>query len=159
MDTAQKFSKEILEQAEKDSDHLIIEMNNKFHKSAETKKKLAEKKIIQMKENDIKEIRDTTVKIAIEYVKKIVSTSIDKTKLDALFEKNLEETKKELWSEAEKFTAVAKEIALQVNSQENKEERDKILSLAKEAARNAGLQGAIAAGWEKGWNEGIANRP
>ena len=74
-------------------------------------------------------------------------------------ERVFEETKKELWSEAEKFTAAAKEIALQVNSQENKEERDKILSLAKEAARNAGLQGAIAAGWEKGWNEGIANRP
>ena len=74
-------------------------------------------------------------------------------------EKVFEETKKELWSEAEKFTAAAKEIAIQVNSQKSKEERDKILSLAKEAARNAGLQGAIAAGWEKGWNEGIANRP
>ena len=74
-------------------------------------------------------------------------------------ERVFEETKKELWSEAEKFTTAAKEIAIQVNSQENKEERDKILSLAKEAARNAGLQGAIAAGWEKGWNEGIANRP
>ena len=74
-------------------------------------------------------------------------------------ERVFEETKKELWSEAEKFTAAAKEIALQVNNQENKEERDKILTLAKEAARNAGLQGAIAAGWEKGWNEGIANRP
>ena len=49
-----------------------------------------------MKESAIKEIRDTSVKIAIESVKKIVSTSIDKTKLDALFEKNLEETKKEL---------------------------------------------------------------
>ena len=74
-------------------------------------------------------------------------------------ERVFEETKKELWSEAEKFTTEAREIALQVNSQKNKEERDKILSLAKEAARNAGLQGAIAAGWEKGWNEGIANRP
>ena len=74
-------------------------------------------------------------------------------------ERVFEETKKELWSEAGKFTAAAKEIAIQVNSQENKEERDKILGLAKEAARNAGLQGAIAAGWEKGWNEGIANRP
>ena len=73
-------------------------------------------------------------------------------------ERVFEETKKELWSEAEKFTTAAKEIALQVNSQENKEERDKILSLAKEAARNAGLQGAIAAGWEKGWNEGIASK-
>ncbi len=86
----------ILDEAKKDSEQLIIEMNERFHKSAETKKKLAETKIIQMKENALKEIKDVSVKIAIESVKKIVSTSIDKTKLDALFEKNLEETKKEL---------------------------------------------------------------
>ena len=86
----------ILDEAKKDSEQLIIEMNERFHKSAETKKKLAETKIIQMKENALKEIKDVSVKIAIESVKKIVSTSIDKTKLDALFKKNLEETKKEL---------------------------------------------------------------
>ena len=86
----------ILDEAKKDSEKLIIEMNDIFHKSAESKKKLAETKIIQMKENALKEIKDVSVKIAIESVKKIVSTSIDKTKLDALFEKNLEETKKEL---------------------------------------------------------------
>ena len=86
----------ILDKAKKDSEQLVIEMNDKFHKSVETKKKLAEKKITQMKESAIKEIKDTSVKIAIESVKKIVSTSIDKAKLDALFEKNLEETKKEL---------------------------------------------------------------
>ena len=86
----------ILDEAKKDSEQLIIEMNDRFHKSAETKKKLAETKIIQMKENALKEIKDVSVKIAIESVKKIISTSIDKTKLDALFEKNLEETKREL---------------------------------------------------------------
>ena len=32
LDTAQKVSKEILDQAKKDSDHLVIEMNDKFHK-------------------------------------------------------------------------------------------------------------------------------
>ena len=86
----------ILDKTKKDSEKLIIEMNDKFYKLTETKKKLAEKKIIQMKESALKEIRDTSVKIAIESVKKIVSTSIDKTKIDTLFEKNLEETKKEL---------------------------------------------------------------
>ena len=73
--------------------------------------------------------------------------------------KVFEETKAELWFQAEQLTNAAKEIAMQVNTQESKEERDKILNLAKEAARNAGLQGAIAAGWEKGWNEGIASKP
>ena len=73
-------------------------------------------------------------------------------------EEVFEEMKTSMWLEAQKLTITAKEIAMKVNSQENKEERDKILSLAKDAARNAGLQGAIAAGWEKGCNEGIASK-
>ncbi len=70
-------SKKILDTAKKDSEKLILEMNNKFHKSAEIKKKLAETKIIQMKESALKEIKDSSVKIAIESVKKVISTSID----------------------------------------------------------------------------------
>ena len=49
-----------------------------------------------MKENAIKDIKNTSIKIAIESVKKIISTSVDKSKLDKLFDKNLEETKAEL---------------------------------------------------------------
>ena len=93
LDTAQDSSKEITEQAKKDSDQLVIEMNDKFHKSSEIKKNLAENKIIQMKEAALKEIKDVSVKIAIDSVKKIISTSVDKSKLDNLFNKNLEETK------------------------------------------------------------------
>ena len=93
LDTDQKTSKEIIEQAKKDSDNLIIEMNDKFHKSSEIKKNLAENKIVQMKEAALKEIKDASVKIAVDSVKKIITTSIDKSKLDNLFNKNLEETK------------------------------------------------------------------
>ena len=49
-----------------------------------------------MKESAIKEIKNTSIKIAVESVKKIISTSVEKSKLDNLFEKNLEETKAEL---------------------------------------------------------------
>ena len=49
-----------------------------------------------MKDSAIKEIKDTSIKIAINSVKKVISTSVDKSKLDNLFEKNLEETKSEL---------------------------------------------------------------
>jgi F-type H+-transporting ATPase subunit b len=49
-----------------------------------------------MKESALKEIKDSSVKLAIESVKKIISTSIDKSKLDVIFEKNLEEAKTEL---------------------------------------------------------------
>ena len=86
----------ILDQAKKDSEKLIIEMNDKFHKSAEIKKNLAQTKIGQMKDSAIKEIKDTSIRIAIDSVKKIISTSVDKSKLDNLFKKNLEETKSEL---------------------------------------------------------------
>ena len=96
LDTAQSVSKDILEQAKKDSDRLVIEMNDKFHKSSEIKKKLAENKITQIKEAALKEIKDVSIKIAVDSVKKIINTSIDKSKLDNLFTKNLEETKIEL---------------------------------------------------------------
>ena len=64
LDSAQSVSDEILKQAKKDSDRLIIET--------------------------------ASVKIAVDSVKKIISTSVDKSKLDALFQKNLDETKEEL---------------------------------------------------------------
>ena len=96
LNTAQAVSEEILEQAKKDSDKLVIELNDRFHKSSEIKKKLAENKIVQMKETAIKEIRDISIKIAIDSVKKIITTSVDKSKLDTLFQKNLDETKEEL---------------------------------------------------------------
>ena len=96
LDTANSVSQEILEQAKKDSDKLVIELNEKFHKSSEIKKNLAENKIDQMKEAAIKEIKDASIKIALDSVKKIITTSVDKSKLDTLFQKNLEETKEEL---------------------------------------------------------------
>jgi len=96
LDTAQSVSNEILEEAKKDSDKLVIELNDKFHNTSEIKKNLAENKIGQMKEAAIKEIKDTSIKIAVDAVKKIITTSVDKSKLDTLFQKNLNETKEEL---------------------------------------------------------------
>ncbi len=89
-------SAKLLDEAKKESEKLIIEMNDKFHKTSEIKKNLAQSKISQMKESAIKEIKDTSIKIAVESVKKIITTTVDKSKLDNLFEKNLEETKSEL---------------------------------------------------------------
>ena len=93
LNTAQAVSDTILKQAKKDSDHLVIEMNEKFHISSEIKKNLVENKITQMKEAALKEIKDAAIKIAVDSVKKIINTSVDKSKLDVLFNKNLEETK------------------------------------------------------------------
>ena len=96
LDGANSESNKVLNQVKKDSEKLVIEMNDKFHKTAEIKKRSAETKIVRMKEAALKEIRDTSVKMATASVKKIISTSVDKSKLDVLFKKNLEEVKAEL---------------------------------------------------------------
>ena len=72
--------------------------------------------------------------------------------------KILKDTSEKLWTQANEFTDEAKKISMEINNQKTKEEREKVLMDAKEAARKAGLQGAIAAGWEKGWKEGIEKR-
>jgi len=96
LDTADKEVNKILRQAKDDSEKLVIEMNEKFHNSSEIKKNAAQQKINQMKENAIRDIKNTSIKIAVESVQKIITTSVDKSKLDNLFDKNLEETKAEL---------------------------------------------------------------
>ena len=96
LNSANSETKKIIDQVKNESEKQIIEMNDKFHKSAEIKKNLAQTKITQMKETAIKEIKDSSIRIAVDSVKKIIITSVDKSKLDNLFEKNLEETKSEL---------------------------------------------------------------
>ena len=96
LDKAENIKNEIFNQVKKDSDNLIIQLNDKFHKSSDIKKNLAKNKINQMKEKAIKDIKDVSIKIAIDSVKKIITTSVDKSKLDTLFQKNLDETKEEL---------------------------------------------------------------
>ena len=96
LNSAEQEKKKIIKQANIEAEKLIIDMSEKFSKSAEIKKNLANIKISQMKDAAIKDIKDTSIKIAIKAVKETISTSVDKSKLDILFEKNLEETKIEL---------------------------------------------------------------
>ena len=95
LDTAEAEKSKIIKDAQEEADRLIIEINEKFHKSSEIKKNLAQCKINQMRENAIFEIKKASVKIAIDSVKQAISTSVDKSKLESLFEKNLNETKEE----------------------------------------------------------------
>ena len=93
LDSATVETNKITDQLKKDSEKLVIEMNDKFHKMSEIKKNLAQTKIFQMKESAIKEIKDASIRTAVDSVKKIISTSVDKSKLNNLFKKDLEETK------------------------------------------------------------------
>ena len=96
LNSAEQEKKKIIDQANIESEKLIKDMSEKFSKSAEIKKNLANIKISQMKDAAIKNIKDTSISIAIDAVKETLSTSMDKSKLDKLIEKNLEEAKVEL---------------------------------------------------------------
>ena len=96
LDNAQKENEQIIKNAREESEKLIIEINNKFFQTSENRKIITEQKIVQMKEDAIKSIKDASVKIAIESVTKLIKTSINKSKLDTLFEENLNQTKNTL---------------------------------------------------------------
>ena len=96
LENAQKENEQIIKNAHKESEKLIIEINNKFFQTSENRKKITEQKIAQMKEDAIKSIKDAAVKISIESATKLIKTSINKSKLDALFEENLNQTKNTL---------------------------------------------------------------
>ena len=93
LDSAKLEVKEISDRAKQDSEKLIIEMNDKFHKMSDIKKNLAKSKISQMKEASLNDIKKASISIAVDSVKKAISTSVDKSKLDNLFSKDLEQTK------------------------------------------------------------------
>lgn len=96
IDNAQKESQKIIETAKAESEKMIIEVNEKFFLASENRKKLADQKIEQIKNIAIKEIKNTSIKIAIESTEKIIQTSIDKSKLDTIYQENLEDIKKSL---------------------------------------------------------------
>ena len=76
LNSAEQEKKKIIDQANIEAEKLIKDMGEKFSKSAEIKKNLANIKISQMKDAAIKDIKDTSIKIAIEAVKKTISTSV-----------------------------------------------------------------------------------
>ena len=93
LENSKNESKKIISVAKEESEKMIIEINKKFFQNSENKKKLTEQKIQQMKEKAIKDIKDTSVKITIESVSNLIGTSIEKTKLDNFFNKNLKNAK------------------------------------------------------------------
>ncbi len=80
LNSAEQEKKKIINQANIEAEKLTKDMSEKFSKSAEIKKNLANIKISQMKDAAIKDIKDTSINIAIEAVKKTISTSVDKSK-------------------------------------------------------------------------------
>ena len=96
IDKSKKETREIINLAKKDSEKTILEQTQKFHQITENKKKNVEQKIIQMKENALKDIKNISVKISIEAVEHLIKNSIDENKIAKLYTKSLEQTKTSL---------------------------------------------------------------
>ena len=93
IDKSKSETKEIVNSAKKESEKLIIEKTKKFHLMIEEKKKNTEQKIIQMKENALKDMKNASVKISIETAKNIIKNSIEKSKLENFYIKNLNQAR------------------------------------------------------------------
>ena len=90
---AKKEIADMIKQANDDSEKNIIKANDNFHKVMEIRKKNTEEKIRQMKAQAIKEIKNSALDIALESVEKLMLNSLDKNKLDNIFNQSVEETK------------------------------------------------------------------
>ena len=72
IDKSKKETQEIINQAKQDSEKNILEKTKNFHQLMEERKKSTEQKIIQMKENALKEIKNISIKISIQAVETLI---------------------------------------------------------------------------------------
>ena len=85
--------KEMIDKANEEAEKNVIRTNNEFHNLMESRKKNAEERIKQLKDQAMKDIKNASVKIAIESVEKLIKNSLDKSKLDKIYSSSIEETK------------------------------------------------------------------
>ena len=85
--------KQLLNKANEEAEKNVIKTNRDFHNLMETRKKNAEERIKQLQYQALKDIKNASVKIAIESVEKLIKNSLDKSKLDKIYSSSIEETK------------------------------------------------------------------
>ena len=90
IDKSKKEVTMIINSAKKDSEKTILEKTEKFHQIMEIKKKNVEQKIIQMKENALREVKNISVKVSMDAVELLIKNSVDKNKLENLYVKEQE---------------------------------------------------------------------
>jgi len=83
----------MINKANEDAEKNIIRTNEDFHNMMENRKRSAEERVKQMKNQALKDIKNTSVKIGIESVEKLIRNSLDKSKLDKIYLSSIEETK------------------------------------------------------------------
>ena len=85
--------KEMIKKANEEAEKNVIKTNKEFHNLMDNRKKSAEERIKQLRNQALKDIKNASVKIAIESVEKLIKNSLDKSKLDKIFSSSIEETK------------------------------------------------------------------
>ena len=85
--------KSMIAKANEEAEKNVIKANEDFHNFMENRKKNAEDRVKQLKNQALKDIKNTSVRIAIESVEKLLKNSLDKSKLDKIYTSSIEETK------------------------------------------------------------------
>ena len=85
--------KQMLSKANEEAEKNVIKTNQDFHNLMDARKKNAEERIKQLKNQAVKDINNASVKIAIESVENLLKNSLDKSKLDKIYTSSIEETK------------------------------------------------------------------
>ena len=85
--------KKMISKASDEAEKNVIRVNEEFHSLMENRKKNAEERIRQLKNQAEKDIKNASVKIALEAVEKLIKNSLDKSKLDKIYSSSIEETK------------------------------------------------------------------
>ena len=85
--------REMIDKANEEAEKNVIKVNEEFHNLMENRKKNAEERIRQLKNQAEKDIKNASVKIAVDSVEKLIKNSIDKSKLDKIYSASIEETK------------------------------------------------------------------
>ena len=83
----------MINKANEEAEKNVIKTNQDFHNLMESRKKSSEERIKQLKNQAIKDIKNTSVRIAIESVEKLLKNSLNKSKLDKIYASSIEETK------------------------------------------------------------------
>jgi len=85
--------KQMIDGASDDADKDVLKANEEFHIQIENRKKNTEDRIKQMKNQALKDIKNASVKISIQAVEVLLKNSLDKNKLNKIFDSSVEETK------------------------------------------------------------------
>ena len=85
--------RKMINDANEYAEKIILKTNEEFHVQMENRKKNTEDRIKQMKNQAFRDIKNASVKIAVQSVEMLLKNSLDKSKLDKLYLSSIEETK------------------------------------------------------------------